>query len=82
MEGEIRVSLSKRKDGSLSLKVSDNGIGLPDEVDIGRSKSLGLMLVKGFVDGLSGTVKVDRRSGTAITITFREYLEQGIDFTS
>ncbi len=82
MEGEVRVSLSKRKDGSLSLKVSDNGIGLPDEVDIGRSGSLGMMLVKGFVDGLSGTVKLDRRSGTAITITFHEYLEQGVEFTS
>ena len=82
MEGEIRVSLSKRKDGSLSLKVSDNGIGLPDEVDVGRSKSLGMLLVKSFVDGLSGKVKVDRRSGTAITISFREYLAFGLDYTS
>ena len=81
-EGQIRVSLSERKDGALSLKVSDNGIGLPDEVDIGRSKSLGMLLVKSFVDGLSGTVKVDRRSGTGITITFREYLKNGMDFTS
>jgi PAS domain S-box-containing protein len=81
-KGEIRVSLSRQKDESLSLKVSDNGIGLPDEVDIGRSKSLGMMLVKSFVDGLSGTVKVDRSSGTGITITFREYLEGGIDYTS
>ena len=62
--------------------VAPNGIGLPDEVDIGRSRSLGMMLVKGFVDGLSGTVKVDRKSGTAITITFREYLEHGVEFTS
>ncbi len=81
-EGELRVSLSKRKDGTLSLKVSDNGVGLPDEVDIGRSKSLGMLLVKSFVDGLSGTVKVDRRSGTAITISFREYLQFGLNYTS
>jgi len=81
-KGEIRVSLSKRKNGTLSLKVYDNGIGLPNEIDIGRSRSLGMLLVKSFVDGLSGTVKVDRRSGTGITITFREYLEHGIDYTS
>jgi len=81
-EGEIRVSLSRRKDGTLSLRVSDNGIGLPDEVDIGRSRSLGMLLVKSFVDGLSGTIKVDRKSGTGITITFREYIEHGMEFTS
>jgi PAS domain S-box-containing protein len=81
-EGAIRVSLSKRKDGTLSLKVADDGIGLPEDVDVGKSKSLGMMLVKSFADGLSGTVKVNRKEGTAFTITFKEYLEHGIEYTT
>jgi two-component sensor histidine kinase len=81
-EGELHVAMSKKKDGTLILKISDNGVGLPEDVDVGHSKSFGMLLVKSFVDGLSGTVKVSRKAGTEITIIFREYMENGIEYTS
>jgi PAS domain S-box-containing protein len=40
----IRISLAK-EDGFYVLKVRDNGIGLPEEIDIATTKSLGLKLV-------------------------------------
>jgi len=40
----IRISLAKEDDLYI-LKVGDNGIGLPEEIDIATTKSLGLKLV-------------------------------------
>jgi two-component sensor histidine kinase len=78
-KGEIRVSLTRDQDGTFCLKVADDGVGLPDDVEMGKSGSLGMLLVKGFAEGLSGAVEFSRNGGTAVTITFREYLENGID---
>jgi len=69
-EGEIRVELREVGDGELCLMVSDNGVGLPPEVDWRDASSLGLQLVNMLAGQLEGTLEVDRRAGTAFKITF------------
>ncbi len=69
---EIRVAF-ELQNGEYLLKVSDNGIGLPPEMNWRTTESLGLKLVNIWATRqLAGSLKVDTRSGTAFTIRFRE----------
>ena len=70
-EGEIRIGLYADGD-KLILIVSDNGVGLPKDLDFRNTESLGLQLVDIFTDQLEGTIELDRSGGTAFKITFAE----------
>jgi PAS domain S-box-containing protein len=56
----------------LVLTVGDNGVGLPEHLDLQTSPSMGLKLVKSFVDQLQGRLAVERRPGTVVTVTIPE----------
>ncbi len=69
--GEIRVGLAR--DGrNYILTVSDNGPGLPPDVDFRNTPSLGLQLVNMLAGQLEGTVELDSSKGTRFKITFAE----------
>jgi two-component sensor histidine kinase len=70
--GLIRISLEPDEDERLVLRVADDGIGLPPDMDIQQTSTLGLLLVNTLVNQLRGTLTIDRDSGTAYTITFTE----------
>ncbi len=69
---EIRVELGRKDHDQYTLVVSDNGVGLPQDVDLHDSPSLGLQLVNILTQQLQGTLEVDRSAGTAFKITFTE----------
>lgn len=70
-EGEITISLHSPEKDTFELIVSDNGIGIPEEIDIKITDSLGLYLVKILAeDQLKGEITLDRSKGTTLTITF------------
>jgi PAS domain S-box-containing protein len=69
-KGEVHIVFSSEIPGTLTLTVSDNGVGLPKEIDLKRIKSLGLELVTMLTQQVKGTVNIDRSSGTAVKITF------------
>lgn len=75
--GEIRVRffqterLVQGKQQCFStLTIKDNGIGLPDDVDIKKAKTLGLTLVQGLAKQIGGTIEVTRQAGTEFKLTF------------
>ncbi len=71
MKGFISISLrSVDNNGQVRLEVSDDGVGIPDEVDPEGVKSLGLRLVSILVAQLQGTLNVKRESGTTFEIMF------------
>jgi PAS domain S-box-containing protein len=70
-KGKITVSLTE-KDGKFKLIISDNGVGLPKEIDFNTEATLGLRLVNSLVNQLDGTINLDRSQGTKYTITFKE----------
>ncbi len=76
-EGEIRIRLcreekNKEIDKSLfSLTISDNGKGIPENVELGSLESLGLQLVSILVDQLDGKIELKREQGTEFKIIFR-----------
>lgn len=70
-EGEIVVGLHVKGD-NLQLIISDNGIGLPKDIDYRNTESLGLQLVVTLVDQLNGTVSLENKNGTEYTIIFKQ----------
>lgn len=71
MTGEIRVDLH-RKGSAIILTISDNGIGLPEDLDIHNMPTLGLQLVEILAQQLEGTLEIDRAEKTSFTICFSD----------
>ena len=53
-----------------TLSVSDNGVGIPENIDIEDLESLGLQLVTSLVDQLDGELELKRNNGTEFTMKF------------
>ena len=71
-KGEITVTLQVFN-GDITLTVSDNGIGIPEDIDFRKTKTLGLHLVTILAeDQLNGKISLDRSEGTAFHVTFRK----------
>lgn len=70
-KGVISISLSTLENGITLVEIKDNGKGIPAEFDIEHTKSLGMLLIKGLCDELTGklTIRSDA-SGTLLTIKF------------
>ncbi|GAB4285697.1 MAG: hypothetical protein Fur0025_17550 [Oscillatoriaceae cyanobacterium] len=72
-EGEIKIDFYQQEmSGAMVLAVADNGIGIPPELDIENTETLGLRLVVMLVRQLEGRLAVDRLNGTVFTIKFTE----------
>lgn len=69
-EGRVRIVMAEEGRGRFSLTVSDNGVGLPREVDLEKPEHLGLQIVKELVRQLDGRLDVDRMGGTTFRIVF------------
>jgi predicted ATPase/two-component sensor histidine kinase len=70
--GTVRVALRAEATGRLTLEVADDGIGLPAELDIARSDTLGLRLVGDLAEQLHGRVVVSREGGTTVAVSFAD----------
>jgi PAS domain S-box-containing protein len=70
--GIVSIGLHQRK-SEIELSISDDGVGIPDEVDLARTESLGLRLVHLLsVQQLGGIVSLERERGTTFTIKFQK----------
>jgi PAS domain S-box-containing protein len=79
-KGEIQIKLSRDKNGesknedcmhtNFILSVSDNGVGIPEDLDIEDLDTLGMQLVTTLVDQLDGELELKRNNGTEFTIRF------------
>ncbi len=67
--GSIVVAATRDRE-AVVLSVSDDGVGLPAEVDLTTTPSLGLRLVRRLTDQLNGELTIERARGTAITVRF------------
>jgi len=69
--GLIKIEASPQEDGKIDLVVSDDGIGIPADVDFRNTETMGMRLVTGLVETqLGGTVDLNRNRGTCFTIKF------------
>jgi PAS domain S-box-containing protein len=71
-QGEIRITLRSTDENMLELMVSDNGIGIPEDLDFRKTESLGLHLITTLAENqLHGEISLDRSKGTEFQIKFR-----------
>ncbi|TKB76231.1 MAG: PAS domain S-box protein [Nitrospira sp.] len=70
--GEIHVELRSNPDQTVTLCVKDNGVGIPDAVNLEEVRSLGLELVELFSDKLEGVPEFRRDNGTEFRLRFAE----------
>lgn len=50
--------------------MSDNGVGMPPDLDWQHTNSLGLVIVRSLVAQLQGDLELQRESGTMFIIRF------------
>lgn len=68
---QIMIVLDQHPGEKISLKISDNGIGMPTNLNGIKTGSLGLKLMKGLAEDLSGKFSIDSANGTTISIVFK-----------
>ncbi len=68
-KGEIRVAAYYTGDDQIELIVQDNGIGLPEELDLTNLKSLGLGIVSLLMENqLEGSLDIRNEGGAHFLI--------------
>jgi PAS domain S-box-containing protein len=75
--GTIRVGFFSNPGGACLFSVADNGIGLPESIDLGDSTGLGLMLINELTKQLNGSIEINRSAGTEFRVKFAIDLPQG-----
>lgn len=69
--GIISVQVTNPESTHCCLQVHDDGAGIPPNLDIRATSTLGMQLIVALVEHqLGGTITIDRRSGTGFTISF------------
>jgi two-component sensor histidine kinase len=68
--GQVRIELGTGPNHHYTLKVSDNGVGMPPDLDLSTTDSFGLQLVNALVNQLGGAIELDKGKGTEFKITF------------
>ncbi len=76
VSGFIKVTLKHRDDGSIDLRFSDSGRGLPDNFQIETTSSLGMTIIASTVRELGGTLEINRlEPGTEFVIHLPSSIE-------
>ncbi len=71
-EKVIQIELKRGDENQVRMRISDNGVGLPENFDPLKAESLGLKLVKSLSEQqLEGQLSVNRDKGTEFIITIK-----------
>ena len=72
MKGTITIKLKSYFNGDGVKSLADEGIGLPEDIDIENSETLGLQLIHSLINHLDGKLEIDTTNGTEFKIRFNE----------
>jgi two-component sensor histidine kinase len=71
--GEISISLSYLRTGVVELVYKDNGVGIPEELDVRSAPTLGMQLIFNLAEKqLDGTIELERGNGVTFKVVFKE----------
>ncbi len=72
-EGDMYIGMRRLQDKRIELQIKDNGVGIPDDIDIRNTETLGMQLIVGVAESqLNGELLLQRSGGTIITVSFME----------
>ncbi len=70
--GSVKISLKHLNPQTYSLSVSDTGKGLPNDIDIRNTETLGLQLVDTLVQQINASLSYSYQKGAIFVINFKE----------
>jgi two-component sensor histidine kinase len=70
--GTVKIDMGHDENNNLIMKISDDGEGLPEGLDIQKIDSLGLRLVNNLSLQLNGKVEYFNQNGTMVKVTFQD----------
>lgn len=73
-----RLFVSVKQNEQIEIIVRDNGIGLPENMDIFNIDSLGMQLITTLTEQMSGTIKSENSGGAKFTFIIPAKLNQHI----
>jgi two-component sensor histidine kinase len=78
-EGEIAIETKRLDDGRIRVVFSDDGRGLPPELDWRSADTLGLRLIRMLAEQLGGTSELCNGQGTRfeLTLNARSFIDDG-----
>lgn len=68
--GIIEISLKAGDANSFTLKISDDGIGLPENFDPFQNPSLGMKLMQGLAEDIRAQFTISSKNGTLVLLEF------------
>jgi PAS domain S-box-containing protein len=68
-QGTVVVKVTRRNAG-MQLQVADDGVGLPDSINLEKPTSFGMQLINNLVAQIRGAIQYERGHGVKVTITF------------
>lgn len=69
-EGFISVKVKKIEDNKIKMQITDNGKGMPANIDFRKTESLGLQLVNILSEQINATLTLNQTNGTTFEIIF------------
>jgi two-component sensor histidine kinase len=69
-DGRIHVTMKATPEGEIFLECADDGFGFPSEMNVSDSKTLGLRLMQGLSEQLSGRLEIGTENGAYVRVRF------------
>jgi PAS domain S-box-containing protein len=70
-KGEVKITLHSTDENEMELTVSDDGVGVPKDLDFSNTESLGLKLVNILTNQIRGRLDLERSKGSKFHIRFK-----------
>lgn len=80
-KGSIDIIL-KTNQNTLTLTISDNGVGLPEGFDIHKASTLGMRIVQTLCEQLKATIQYRRENGSRVDLQFEMAEVKGVGSTN
>ena len=76
-KGVIKIFMRGSIDAKIVMRVEDDGVGIPEEIDVYKTDTMGLKLVRNLVqEQLKGSITVKRDHGTKFSLEFENMKEE------
>lgn len=76
--GTIKVMLKLNEEDKIILTIHDDGVGIPMNIDVCNTATLGMQLIHNLTKQLNGKISLDRSNGTLFTVVFMRSSKENI----
>ena len=68
--GNILIKFEFNSKKEMILSVNDDGVGLPENIEISNTQSMGMQLISALAVQLNAKIQVNRNNGTLFELRF------------